>query len=183
LDQDARNSIRQVLLGLVALLGVSVLIGGVLSVVALGAADLAGVTEDTDGAEESVGPSLYMPTPTPSPAITPAPGATSAAPAPRPSATPRESRPPRPAITLSAHPKRVSAGQRINLTGRYRARDGRVVQVQRHEGRWVDFPTSATVRGGRFSTYVITSRTGDNRFRVRDESTGRASNPVTVSVG
>ncbi|MGH8964210.1 MAG: hypothetical protein ACRDXB_02610 [Actinomycetes bacterium] len=79
-------------------------------------------------------------------------------------------------------PQRAATFQRINLTGSYRGGNGTTLQVQRHEGRWVDFPTSATVSGGRFATYVETGHTGKNRFRVIDESSGRASKPVTVTV-
>jgi len=55
--------------------------------------------------------------------------------------------------------------------------------VQRFEGGWVDFPTSATVEGGTFDTYVESGQTGPNRFRVLDKSNGEVSNTVTVKVG
>jgi hypothetical protein len=56
--------------------------------------------------------------------------------------------------------------------------------VQRFEnGGWTDFPTTASVRGGIFTTYVMTGRVGMNRFRVLDPSSGRSSNPVRVRVG
>jgi hypothetical protein len=34
-----------------------------------------------------------------------------------------------------------------------------------------------------FATYVQTSQTGPNRFRVVDTDTGRASNDVSVNIG
>jgi hypothetical protein len=55
--------------------------------------------------------------------------------------------------------------------------------VQRFEGSWVDFPVSASVRGGTFTTYIYTGRSGPNRFRVIDKATGKKSNPVRVTIG
>jgi hypothetical protein len=40
-----------------------------------------------------------------------------------------------------------------------------------------------SVDGGRFSTYIRTSRTGDARFRVIDKGAGRTSNVVRVTIG
>ena len=77
----------------------------------------------------------------------------------------------------------MSAGERINLSGRYRSGNGHTLQVQRFENGWSDFPVTATVNGGQYATWVITSQTGKNRFRVVDTSTGRASRPVTVRIG
>jgi hypothetical protein len=55
--------------------------------------------------------------------------------------------------------------------------------VQRFEGTWVDFPVTTNVSGGRFATYVTTSRTGQNRFRVLDPDSGRVSAAARVTVG
>jgi hypothetical protein len=55
--------------------------------------------------------------------------------------------------------------------------------VQRREGAsWNAFPTSATVRGGTFRTYVASGRPGPNEFRVVDRRRGLASNIVTFRV-
>jgi hypothetical protein len=54
--------------------------------------------------------------------------------------------------------------------------------VQRREGGWRDFPTSASVSGGTFSSYVMTGQSGVNKFRVVDRSNGKTSNVVTVRV-
>ena len=58
-----------------------------------------------------------------------------------------------------------------------------MLQVQRFEGAWSDFPVSANVSGGIFNTFILTSRTGKARFRVIDHALNRASNPVTVTIG
>ena len=86
---------------------------------------------------------------------------------------------------LAATPANVRPMERINLTGTYPHHDNISVVVQRFEGgQWSDFAgVDASVDLGTFQTYVMTGRTGDNRFRMFDPSTGRASNAVTVTVG
>lgn len=174
---------RQLLIGLAALFAVALVIGGVVSLVALGAAKVTGIDEARPGPTQR--PSLFIPNdkPTTTPEAFPDPPSSSpsATPTRRPStAKPRK---PVPAITLRATPRRVSTNQRINLTGAYRRGQGRRLQVQRFEGRWVDFPVTATVRGGSFRTYIFSGRVGPNRFRMLDEDSGRASNTVRVVIG
>jgi hypothetical protein len=87
-------------------------------------------------------------------------------------------------LRLSVTPLEVGPGQRINLTGTYGRHDNISLQVQRFEdGTWADFPTEASVSLGTFATFVETSRTGPNRFRVFDSERDVASNVVTVTVG
>ena len=211
-DEDS-GRLRLVLIGLGALLAVSILIGGVVSVLALGLADVAGVDGDTgEAAAPPAETSMFVPSPsaseTPSPSATetPSPSASetpspSATETPSPSATETPSEPvesetpspsatetptesPRTEIVLTASPSSVSTFGRIDLQGAYRiAATGTTVQVQRFEGGWADFPTTATVEGGTFFTFVESGQTGPNRFRVVDTSTGEVSNPVTVNVG
>ncbi|MDP9821529.1 hypothetical protein J2S59_001338 [Nocardioides massiliensis] len=90
-----------------------------------------------------------------------------------------------PEIILSASPTQVSAMGRIDLTGVYPGAEGVTVEVQRRvDGRWESFSgVTANVSGGTFSTWVQTGRTGPNRFRVYDASADLASKPVTVVVG
>ncbi len=72
---------------------------------------------------------------------------------------------------------------RIDLSGRY-PRNGATLVVQRRDGgHWTRFPVTATVRRGRFHTWVQSGYRGPNRFRVLDPATGRASAPVTITVG
>jgi hypothetical protein len=87
-------------------------------------------------------------------------------------------------IKVSSGQTSVGPMQRIDLTGSYSSGDGAVLQVQRFSrGQWLDFPVTASVSGGTFSTYVQTSQAGPNKFRMFDSSTGKASNAVTVTVG
>jgi hypothetical protein len=87
-------------------------------------------------------------------------------------------------ITLFVAPQRVGPGERINFNGVYRDGEGATLQIQRREnGRWTDFPVSATVRGGAFSTWIETSRVGESEFRVFDPAIERASNVVRITIG
>ncbi|HZJ05948.1 MAG TPA: hypothetical protein VFD59_10810 [Nocardioidaceae bacterium] len=180
-DEDNRP-LRSVLIGLAALVGASVLIGGLVSVMALGLADFAGVGGgDSADSEPSAEPSLFMPSPS---EATPGPdeqegtdGSDGSG------ATDPTRRPERRQITLTASPTTVSPLDRINLDGRYPNGSGATLQVQRFAGGWTDFPVTATVQNGTFSTYIQTGQTGQNRFRVLDESSGRSSKPVTVTIG
>jgi hypothetical protein len=87
-------------------------------------------------------------------------------------------------LHLNITPLRAAPGERINITGTYPRHDNVSVQVQRLEGgTWADFPTQAQVDMGTFETYVMTSHTGPNKFRVYDPQEDRASNVVTVRIG
>jgi len=193
-NDDESNWVRQLLTALAALAVVSAVVGGIVGVVALGAADVVGLAGDEESASP-VEPSLYIPPPpSPSPSAPSTPGSTGPE-APTSAASPSasettekpdrsEKKPRNRRITLSASPQSVSEMERIDLTGRYRGGSGATLQVQRFEGgSWDDFPVTVTVSGGSFSTYVLSGRTGQNRFRVLDHSAGRASNPVTVRIG
>jgi hypothetical protein len=190
-DEEDAPWTRQLLVSAVVLVVVAVVVGGVAGLVALGAARVTGIGRSGSG--PSARPSLYLPSHPP----TTTPLRSSAAVG---SGSPRSGRPQgkagksagekgkhkkkAPAIALDASPGKVSAGQRINLTGTYPGGDGTRLQVQRLEGgAWTDFPVGVTVHGRRFATYVLTSHTGVNRFRVLDTTTGRHSDPVRVRVG
>jgi hypothetical protein len=183
LDDEAPWS-RTLLTGLGALAAVSLLVGGVVGAVAFGAAKLTGLGENAGGPSEE--PSLYIPSgePSTSPEAYPdPPEVTEPTPTAEPTPTPEPSpsKPPR-EISLQGYPATVSPGERINLTGVFATGEGATLQVQRFEGGWTDFPVTATVRGGTFTTYVMTSRPGLTRFRVVDTATGRASNPVRITI-
>ena len=182
-DDEDTSWTRQLLLGVGALVAVALVIGGVVSVVALGAARVTGLGDDRPSAKAPA--SLYIPDddPTTTPETFPDPEGSAGAVSPAtPSPTKKPPKKPK-AISLQASPQQVPANERINLTGSYPRSDGASLQVQRFEGQWVDFPVSASVRGGSFATYVTTSRSGPNRFRVVDKASGRTSNPVRVVVG
>ncbi len=181
---------RQLLVALGALVAFSLIVGAVIATVALVAAKVSGFA---DAGGPSARPSLYMPplsrvgdqpapvgpnvTPRPSPSASPSgsPSA-SASPSRKPSGKPRP-------ITLKASPLSVRPNERIYLTGAYR-HDGAGLRVQRREaGRWSDFPTTATVHGGAFATYIYTGRTGVNLLRMQDPASGKVSNTVRIRVG
>ena len=94
----------------------------------------------------------------------------------------RTGKPARP--SLDASPRHVRRMGRIRLVGRYPGHGGARLVVQRFErGHWARFPVSATVRDGRFRTWVASGHRGVNRFRVVDVRSRRASAAVTVRVG
>jgi hypothetical protein len=87
-------------------------------------------------------------------------------------------------LYLSASPVLVKPSERINLTGQWPGHDNESLLVQRFEsGQWTDFGVQVRVNVGTFSTYVLTSRTGDQKFRVFDPETETASNEVAVTIG
>ena len=173
---------RPVLAGLLALVGVAVvigLLGGLAVMVGVKATGLDGTTTATD---ESASPSSFsLPRPTDTESSVPAPEETAV----EPSATAEPtSQAPAEAISLTAVQQSVSPMQQIDLTGTYQSGEGAILQVQRFEGGgWSDFPVTASVSGGTFGTYVQTSQTGPNRFRVIDTDSEAVSNEVTVTVG
>ena len=196
-DDDETPWYRPLLVGLGALLGVAVLVGGLISLVALGAAHISGLGDGTPTVQEK--PTLYIPSRTPEQHGSDDRGLTlkdlnggkdptaSESPSAQPSETKspmeEESKPPRSVISLSASPVEVSRMERIYLTGTYPGGEGASLQVQRLSGTtWQDFPTSASVSGGTFSGYVMTGQSGLNKFRVIDSATGKKSNVVSVRV-
>ena len=188
---------RSLLIGIGAMLGVALVVGGVISLVALGAVSVTGLGDERVTVEEE--PSLYIPSysPTPEdddPGLTledlggsggeKSAGADEGKQAKNDGKKKsKKKRKPRSVISLSASPLEVSPMERIYLTGTFPGGEGASLQVQRMEDGWTDFPVSASVSGGTFSTYVMTGRSGENRFRVVDPASGKKSNPVRVRVG
>jgi hypothetical protein len=171
-----------VIAGLVALVGVGVVVGLLVSGGALAASSLLGLSGGDEDGTASSQQSMYLPKPSDTveptgPQITLQPGQET------PTAT-ATTEAPKFAISLSSAATEVGPMQEIYLTGVYPSGEGAVVQVQRFEdGKWVDFPVDASVTGQTFSTYVQTARPGMNRFRVRDTSGPDVSNEVRVRVG
>ncbi|GAA2139060.1 hypothetical protein GCM10009844_07570 [Nocardioides koreensis] len=185
---------RPVLTGLLALVGVAVAVGLILGFVALAGSKFLGLDSVSDSSQTTAERSMYLPKPSktqqPSgPLITLAPGETQA-PSSSGSATsgsdkkPTKKKTPKTQISLSAGQTAVSPMQQIDLTGVYPGGEGAILQVQRFtSGAWTDFPVTASVSNETFSTYVQTSQTGVNRFRVVDTDTGLESNEVKVTIG
>ncbi|HLN75754.1 MAG TPA: hypothetical protein VK204_01840 [Nocardioidaceae bacterium] len=187
---------RPLLVGVGALLGVAVLVGGVIGIVTIGAVSISGLGDKQSAASEK--PTLYFPSRTSGSTHDDDPGLTlqdlngeklpsGSAGA---SATPEESQSPKPrkpkqapsVISLSASPLEVAPMEKIYFSGTYPRGEGASLQVQRFEGGWTDFPSSTSVSGGTFTTYVMTGQSGMNKFRVVDPATGKKSNAVTVHV-
>jgi len=198
----ADNDDKPVLTGLVALVSVALVVGLLVGFTALLGTRLLGVAGGSGGGagEPVARDSLYLPDPVTTsapagPLVTLAPtddeetaAATSTA---EPTGNKKrrrdrdndqdeESR-----IVLSAGQLQVSQMERIDLTGVYPGGEGAILEVQRFEnGRWTDFySVSANVSNETFSTYVETSRSGVNRFRMYDPDKDLSSNEVRVTVG
>ena len=185
-DRSSEPTERPVLSGLVALVGVGLVVGLLAGLTALMVTKVLGIGGgDGDSTQQaSSGQSLFLPDPveteSPSgPLMTLDPGS----PTPTPEAT-ESSTAPATGITLSAGQTQVSAMGQIDLTGTYPQGEGAILQVQRFEnGAWGDFPVTVSVSGQTFATYIMTSRSGENKLRVVDTDTGTASNEVVVTVG
>ncbi|GGF45467.1 hypothetical protein GCM10011519_19210 [Marmoricola endophyticus] len=170
---------------LVKIVGIAVVIGLVLGGGIFVVVSALGVgSDESPTADLPAGGSSRSPLPTV--ALTPS-GAPSSTTSGDPSESPSESpsEKPKGKLTLAAGQSQVAPGQQIDLTGQYAGKDGTVLQVQRRTGgSWQPFAdVTVRVRGDDFSTYVVTSQNGEQRFRVLDQGTGTASNPVTVTVG
>ena len=176
---------RPVLSGLLALVGVGLVVGLMLSGAALAATSVLGLGDGDGGGGASGSQSLYLPAPEPTDPETEAlvtllPGDETETPG-----DVATSEAPEFPISLSAAQTQVGPMANIDLTGVYPGGEGAVVQVQRFEGgQWNDFASvDAVVTNETFSTYVQTGQTGMNRFRVRDSDSDAVSNEVRVKVG
>jgi hypothetical protein len=183
---DLSQQAHPIFWGLLALVVVGGVVGTFLALGALTASRVLGFGGGDSGSGPTAGSSMYLPEPQAtdsSPSAAPSSGDGSAPSTPSSSATSKPSKPANP-IKLVASPLAVSSFGRINLTGTYPGGDGAILQVQRKDGgKWLEFSVTAAVNGESFATYVQTSRTGENRFRMMDTDTKKVSNPVTVTVG
>ena len=190
-DQGLPDSEKHpVAAGLLALVGVGLVVGLIAGLAALAGTRMLGLGGENATAQTTSEESLFLPRPEkttgPSgPLITLAPGATES-----PSQEPSEgqsSKPPKPPkkeISLSASQTEVAPMEQIDLTGVYPGGEGAILQVQRFtSGSWQAFPVTASVSDETFTTYVQTSQSGLNRFRVADTDTGLVSNDVRVNIG
>ncbi len=177
---------RPVLTGIVALVGVALVVGMVLGGGALAATKVLGLgggDRAADGAtstdtlflpefeetEKPSGPLLTL-RPDPSKAADPKNGTT-------------EKPAPKSKISLSAGQTQVVPMGQIDLTGIYPGGEGAILQVQRLEaGTWDEFPVTVAVSNETFSTYVQTGQVGANKFRVVDTDNGKTSNVVKVQI-
>ncbi len=178
-DEDRSDQVRNALLKALAVvvgIGVVIALGTIVVVRALGL--------DEEGSSGPVGAEPSQPRkPLPSTAL-PVPGEKSAEAEPTDDPTEEAKKKKKRPLQLQASPLSVRPNERVNLTGTYRGADNVGLQVQRFEdGGWRDFGVSATVRVGTYETWVITGRTGRQRFRMWDPAASRGSNPVDVTIG
>lgn len=187
-DRPSGDEGHPVVAGVLALLGVGVAIGLLISGAALAGTSVLGLGEGDDSSEASGQQTINVPEPVP----TDPPSGPLITLEPRPSGSGDDQQteaPPEPedAISLSAAVTRVGSGEPIDLSGVYPGGEGATLVVQRLEdGTWVDFAdgdVTTTVSNETFSTYVLTSRGGLNTWRVRDNRTDEVSNEVRVKVG
>jgi hypothetical protein len=193
-DQEPDDqTLRPVLTGLLALVGVALAVGLILGGVVLVATHALGLAggDSASGDDSLAGESLYLPpfrkTTDGGPDITLATedssepadnGAGGPTHEPTGTKSPKNGK-----ISLQSVETSVGNFDHIDLTGVYPGGEGAILQVQRFEnGTWTDFEATIPVSNETFSTYIQTGVSGVNRFRVIDNATGVASNEVRVRV-
>lgn len=181
---DRPSEEHPIIAGLVALVGVGLVVGLVIGLVVLAGTKVLGIGGDDDGSSADGQASIYLPTPSKTSEATEP--ETSFAPdeSPSESVDPSESETPEREITLSASVTEVGPMEQFQLTGVYPQGEGAILTVQRmQDGAWVDFPATGSVSGEAFQIAVQTSKSGVNRFRVVDTDSGLESGEVRVTVG
>ena len=175
---DTEN--RPVLTGLVALVGVAVVIGLLGGLAVMVGVKATGIGDTSTSSDDGGTPTTFdLPKPSETSSEIPEPEDSV-----EPSAGESTSEAPAEGISLTATQQSVSPMQQIDLTGTYPGGEGAILQVQRFEnGSWSDFPVTMSVSGGTFATYVQTSQVGANKFRVIDTDTQVTSNELVVTVG
>ena len=163
---------RPVLTGLVALVGVALVIGVLGGLGIMVAVKATGIGDSSDASDDSRPSATFrLPKPTrdqhtesPRRRRPSSPGTETLG-----GATPAEE------ISLAATQQSVSPMQQIDLTGTYPSRRGRDPAGAAVRERCVaDFPVTMSVSGATFATYVQTSRVGPNKFRVVDTDTQKS---------
>ncbi|MFW6772890.1 hypothetical protein ACOACO_01300 [Nocardioides sp. CPCC 205120] len=187
------NDDRPVLVGVIALVGVGLVVGLIVGLVALGGVRVLGLTGGGGGGGgEAAEPTLVLPevsltdSPTgPLITLTPEEGEPAAEdseePEPVETTTTTAAAP---AITLQTSTTSAGVMDRIDISGVYTGGDGAILTIQRFtDGSWNDIAANTSVSGGLFSTYIALGRPGENRIRAIDDSTGLASNEVSIQIG
>ena len=184
-EPDRLGEGHPIVAGLVALVGVALVVGLVIGLVVLAGTKVLGLGGDDSSTASDGQATLYLPTPSKTeaatdPEITLAPGESDSA-SDKPSKSPSKS--PKPEITLTATTVQVGPMEQFQLTGVYPEGEGAILTVQRfQDGSWVDFPATGSVSGETFQIPVQTSKVGENRFRVVDSDTDLKSGEVKVTV-
>jgi hypothetical protein len=184
---DRPSEEHPIIAGLVALVGVGLVVGLVIGLVVLAGTKVLGIGGDDDDSTANEQASLYLPTPSKTseatdPETSLAPGEESPSESDDPFDSPSET--PEREITLAASATEVGPMEQFQLTGVYPLGEGAILTVQRfQDGSWVEFPATGSVSGEAFQIAVQTSKAGENRFRVIDTDSGLESGEVRVTVG
>jgi hypothetical protein len=178
-DEERSDPVRNVLfkaLAVLVVIGVLIFIGTTIMVHALGLNDdsSAGPVGGQPAEPPKALPSTALPVPEKSDEPSDEPSASD-------SASPNPGK--RGDLELSISPIMAKPMDRVNLTGTYKGADNVQLEVQRFEnGTWSNFGVQANVSVGTFATYIMTGRTGENRFRVFDPQTQKGSNVILVTI-
>jgi hypothetical protein len=188
-DDQQEKRLSPVVTGLVALLAVSLAVGLLLGGVALVGSRMLGISDDASGSSGATEKESAV-IPTPSKTFASGPQVTLQTETTEEDQTDietdqTETEPAKAEkISLQADQSAVGNFDRIDISGVYPGGEGAILQVQRLEdGVWTEFDATIPVSGETFRTYVQSAKTGVNKFRVVDNATGDASNPITVTVG
>lgn len=187
---DRPSEKHPVATGLVALVGVGLVVGLILGLVVLAGTRVLGLGNGEDTATGGSERSMYLPRPQkttgPSgPEITLQPGDEETSANPDDGAQEQAKKKDAKAkdISLSASTTSAAPMEQVDLTGVYPGGEGAILQVQRFQnGGWEAFPVTVSVSDETFSTYVQTSQSGVNRFRVVDTDTKLKSNEVRFTI-
>lgn len=187
---------RPVLVGVIALVGVSLVIGLIVALVALGGTRVVGLAGGGGGGGGGGGPepTLTLPAVTETDfgatSLTLTPEADASAGdsgtltgGPEPAETTTTTEAATPEISLQINTTSAGPMERIDVSGIYTGGDGAVLSIQRFtDGTWNDIAANAAVSGELFSTYIALGRPGENRIRAYDASADLASNEVVVTI-
>jgi hypothetical protein len=187
---DARD--KPVVTGLVALVGVAVVVGLLSGVAALLGSRMLGLGggEDTSSGEPQARQSLYLPDPVPTkeeggPLVTLA-GTPTQQPAEEQEPTEEPTtKKPKKAINLAAGATEVSGEEQLYLSGTYPGGEGSILDIEYkiNQQPWREFNLDVNVSGATFATYVYTSNVGTIKWRMWDKSRNQRSNEVSIRHG
>jgi hypothetical protein len=181
--------------GLIALVAVAVVVGLLAGIGALAGTRLLGIGDNGGSSvgDPNGGRSLYLPDPIrtrdsggPLVTLIPSETATTTAPNDYYTETPVETETAQEsAISLTVGSTSVEDNEELMLSGTYVGGEGAVLDILYNVNRtgWEEFPLDTNVSGGIFQTYVQTYKTGVIQWRVKDSSTGKVSNVVSVRHG
>ena len=186
---DTRD--RPVITGLVALVGVAVVVGLLTGLAAIVGTRIIGLGSGSDSSagEPNGQQSLYLPDPVHTeeedgPLVTLAGVPTQQAEEQSPSDEPSVEKPKTP-INLAAGATAVSGEEQLYLSGTYPGGEGSILDIEYkvNDQPWREFNLDVNVSGQTFATYVYTSNTGTIKWRMWDKSRNKRSNVVTVKHG